>query len=174
MVALRGDFRPLRQHRAIPALWLKTLESLDTLDAIISPENIRRNLQSENDIYKFEYCSMDENTYKIVSFIPLEWNGTKLVKALLASMDVSQEKKAEIESHKALKEAYRAAENASCAKTEFLSNMSHDIRTPMNAIIGLTAIAGANIESQDRVVECLGIAKPLDLNKLNDVLKQWL
>ena len=156
MVALRGDFRPLRQHRATPALWLETLESLDTLDAIISPENIRRNLQSENDIYKFEYCSMDENTYKIVSFIPLEWNGTKLVKALLGSMDVSQEKKAEIESHKALKEAYRAAENASCAKTEFLSNMSHDIRTPMNAIIGLTAIAGANIESQDRVVECLG------------------
>ena len=71
-------------------------------------------------------------------------------------MDVSQEKKAEIESHKALKGAYRAAENASRAKTEFLSNMSHDIRTPMNAIVGLTAIAGANIESQDRVVECLG------------------
>ena len=71
-------------------------------------------------------------------------------------MDVSQEKKAEIESHKALKEAYRAAENANCAKTEFLSNMSHDIRTPMNAIVGLTAIAGANIESQDRVIECLG------------------
>ena len=134
----------------------KTLESLDALDAIISPENIRRNLQGENDIYKFEYCSMDESTYKIASFIPLEWNGTKLVKALLGSMDVSQEKKAEIESHKALKEAYRAAENANHAKTEFLSNMSHDIRTPMNAIIGLTAIAGANIESQDRVVECLG------------------
>ena len=99
---------------------------------------------------------MDENTYKIASIIPLEWDGTKLVKALLASMDVSQEKKAEIESHNALKDAYRAAENASRAKTEFLSNMSHDIRTPMNAIVGLTAIAGANIESQDRVVECLG------------------
>ena len=134
----------------------KTLEPLDALAALILPENIRKNLQDENDIYKFEYCSMDENTYKIASFIPLEWNGTKLVKALLASMDVSQEKKAEIESHKALKEAYRAAENASRAKTEFLSNMSHDIRTPMNAIVGLTAIAGANIESQDRVVECLG------------------
>ena len=93
---------------------------------------------------------------KIAFFIPLEWNGTKLVKALLASMDVSQEKKAEIESNKALKDAYRAAENASRAKTEFLSNMSHDIRTPMNAIVGLTAIAGANIESQDRVIECLG------------------
>ena len=134
----------------------KTLEPLDALAALFSPENIRKNLQDENDIYKFEYCSMDENTYKIASIIPLEWDGTKLVKALLASMDVSQEKKAEIESHKALKDAYRAAENASRAKTEFLSNMSHDIRTPMNAIIGLTAIAGANIESQDRVVECLG------------------
>lgn len=134
----------------------KTLEPLDALAALISPENIRKNLQGENDIYKFEYCSIDENTYKIASFIPLEWDGTKLVKALLASMDVSQEKKAEIESHKALKEAYRVAENASHAKTEFLSNMSHDIRTPMNAIVGLTAIAGANIESQDRVVECLG------------------
>ena len=134
----------------------KTLEPLAAMDALFSPENIRRNLQGENDIYKFEYCSIDENTYKIGSFIPLEWDGTKLVKALLASMDVSQEKKAEIESHKALKDAYRAAENASRAKTEFLSNMSHDIRTPMNAIVGLTAIAGANIESQDRVVECLG------------------
>ena len=134
----------------------KTLELLDALAALFSPENIRKNLQDENDIYKFEYCSMDENTYKIASIIPLEWDGTKLVKALLASMDVSQEKKAEIESHKALKDAYRAAENASRAKTEFLSNMSHDIRTPMNAIVGLTAIAGANIESQDRVVECLG------------------
>ena len=134
----------------------KTLEPLAAMDALFSPENIRKNLQGENDIYKFEYCSIDENTYKIGSFIPLEWDGTKLVKALLASMDVSQEKKAEIESHKALKEAYRAAENASRAKTEFLSNMSHDIRTPMNAIVGLTAIAGANIESQDKVVECLG------------------
>ena len=134
----------------------KTLEPLDALAALISPENIRKNLQDENDIYKFEYCSIDENTYKIASFIPLEWDGTKLVKALLASMDVSQEKKAEIESHKALKDAYRAAENASRAKTEFLSNMSHDIRTPMNAIVGLTAIAGANIESQDKVLECLG------------------
>ena len=134
----------------------KTLEPLAAMDALFSPENIRKNLQGENDIYKFEYCSIDENTYKIASLIPLEWEGTKLVKALLASMDVSQEKKAEIESHKALKEAYRAAESASRAKTEFLSNMSHDIRTPMNAIVGLTAIAGANIENQDKVVECLG------------------
>ena len=133
----------------------KTLEPLEAMQAMMSPENIRKNLTAESDVYKFEYCSLDENTYKIASFIPLEWEGTRLVKVLLASMDASQEKKAEIESHRALKEAYRAAENASRAKTEFLSNMSHDIRTPMNAIVGLTAIAGANIENPDKVIECL-------------------
>ena len=134
----------------------KTLEPLDALETLISPENVRKNLPDEKSIYKYEYCSLDENTYKIASFLPLEWEGDKLIKALLISMDVSPEKKAEIESRKALKEAYRAAENASRAKTEFLSNMSHDIRTPMNAIVGLTAIAGANIENQEKVVECLG------------------
>ena len=134
----------------------KTLEPLDALETLISPENIRKNLPDEKSIYKYEYCSLDENTYKIASFIPLEWEGEKLIKALLVSMDVSPEKKAEIESRKALKEAYRSAENASRAKTQFLSNMSHDIRTPMNAIVGLTAIAGANIENQEKVIECLG------------------
>ena len=134
----------------------KTFEPLEALKTAMSPENIRKNLTAESDVYKFEYCSLDENTYKIASFIPLEWEGTRLVKVLLASMNVSQEKRAEIESHRALKEAYRAAENANRAKTEFLSNMSHDIRTPMNAIVGLTAIAGANIENPDKVIECLG------------------
>lgn len=134
----------------------KTLESLDSLEAMTSADAIRAHLTGEDQIYKFEYCTLGEDTYKIASFIPLEWEGGRLVKALQASMDVSQEKKAEIESRHAFKEAYRAAENANRAKTEFLSNMSHDIRTPMNAIIGLTAIAGANIDSQAKVVECLG------------------
>lgn len=134
----------------------KTLEPLDSLEAMTSVDAIRAHLTGEDQIYKFEYCTLGEDTYKIASFIPLEWEGGRLVKALQASMDVSQEKKAEIESRHAFKEAYRAAENANRAKTEFLSNMSHDIRTPMNAIIGLTAIAGANIDSQAKVVERLG------------------
>lgn len=134
----------------------KTLEPLDSLEAMTSVDAIRAHLTGEDQIYKFEYCTLGEDTYKIASFIPLEWEGGRLVKALQASMDVSQEKKAEIESRHAFKEAYRAAENANRAKTEFLSNMSHDICTPMNAIIGLTAIAGANIDSQAKVVECLG------------------
>lgn len=55
----------------------------------------------------------------------------------------------------ALQTALDAADNASAAKTSFLSNMSHDIRTPLNAIIGMTAIAGANINDTNRVKDCL-------------------
>ena len=55
----------------------------------------------------------------------------------------------------ALQTALDAADNASAAKTSFLSNMSHDIRTPLNAIIGMTAIAGANIDDTNRVKDCL-------------------
>ena len=56
----------------------------------------------------------------------------------------------------AVEAALEVAEKASKAKTDFLSNMSHDIRTPMNAIVGMTAIAGANINNPERVADCLG------------------
>ncbi len=55
----------------------------------------------------------------------------------------------------ALETALTAADNASAAKTSFLSSMSHDIRTPLNAIIGMTAIAGANLGDTNRVKDCL-------------------
>ena len=155
----RTPYKPSGAFRELCAGVLqryKTLPPLESMEVLLTPENILKNLSKQDDIYKFEYCSLDENIYKIASFIPLEWDGAKPVKVLWTCMDVSQEKKTEIESRNALKEAYRAAENANRAKTEFLSNMSHDIRTPMNAIIGLTAIAGANIENSEKLTECLG------------------
>ena len=56
---------------------------------------------------------------------------------------------------KAMLDALQVAESASKAKTDFLSNMSHDIRTPMNAIIGMTNIAKAHMNEPDRVQDCL-------------------
>jgi len=55
----------------------------------------------------------------------------------------------------ALKEALEAAQRANAAKTRFLSNMSHDIRTPMNAIIGFTTIAERRIDDIEKVQDCL-------------------
>ena len=69
--------------------------------------------------------------------------------------------------------ALHKAEEASQAKTEFLSNMSHDIRTPINGIMGMLDIAEANFDDQARVKDCLvkmrGAASHL-LSLINDVL----
>ena len=54
-----------------------------------------------------------------------------------------------------LETARKDAERANRAKSEFLSNMSHDIRTPMNAIVGMTAIATANQDDPEQVQNCL-------------------
>ena len=55
----------------------------------------------------------------------------------------------------ALQAAFDAAEAANKAKTDFLSNMSHDIRTPMNGIIGMTAIAATHVDDRERVLDSL-------------------
>ena len=72
-----------------------------------------------------------------------------------------------------LEAARLEAENANRAKSEFLSNMSHDIRTPMNAIVGMTAIAMANIDNRAQVENCLekiSVSNRHLLGLINDVL----
>ena len=86
----------------------------------------------------------------IKSLLIFPWNG-KLGKVLLASMDVTQEKKAEIESRQALKEAYRSAENANRAKTEFLSNMSHVLL----CLDWLYLIDAAEVDKKGRINLCI-------------------
>lgn len=72
-----------------------------------------------------------------------------------------------------LEEAREMAVNASKSKSEFLSNMSHDIRTPMNAIMGMTAIATANMNNPQQVQNCLKkitLSSRHLLGLINDVL----
>ena len=75
--------------------------------------------------------------------------------------------------NQALSEAVHAAETANQAKSTFLSNMSHDIRTPMNAIIGFTTLAVSNIDNQERVRDYLGKILSSSnhlLSLINDIL----
>ena len=134
----------------------KMINDSDDIRQIFSPEYLQEHLTSESDICRFEYCTLDEKCFKNISIIPLEWKGTHLTKVLFIVMDVTQAKEREIKSRQALQEAYKAANRANQAKTEFLSNISHDIRTPMNAIVGMTALAAAHIDQKDRVLDSLG------------------
>lgn len=74
---------------------------------------------------------------------------------------------------KQVEEARASAEEANKAKSDFLSNMSHDIRTPMNAIVGMTAIATANMNDKEQVANCLkkiSLSSRHLLGLINDVL----
>ena len=86
---------------------------------------------------------------------------------------VLSDRTADRQVNQALSDAVAAAETANRAKSTFLSNMSHDIRTPMNAIIGFTTLALSNLDDKERVKDYL--AKTLAssnhlLSLINDVL----
>ena len=86
---------------------------------------------------------------------------------------VMSDRTADKQVNQALSDAVAAAETANRAKSTFLSNMSHDIRTPMNAIIGFTTLALSNIDDTDRVKDYLGKTLASSnhlLSLINDVL----
>ncbi len=104
-----------------------------------------------------------QNTIMIVGLIILA--GLLLIFLLYYRM--SQQQMCELD------RARREATKANKAKSEFLSSMSHDIRTPMNGIVGMTAIAMANIDDLARVKDCLGkitLSSRHLLGLINDVL----
>ena len=86
---------------------------------------------------------------------------------------VMSDRTADRQVNQALSNAVAAAETANRAKSTFLSNMSHDIRTPMNAIIGFTTLAISNIDDTERVKDYLGKTLASSnhlLSLINDVL----
>ena len=93
--------------------------------------------------------------------------------AVIGTRNVDDLIKKERQQEMALQAAFDAAEAANKAKTDFLSNMSHDIRTPMNGIIGMTAIAAAHLDDRERVQDCLQkitLASKHLLSLINEVL----
>lgn len=92
---------------------------------------------------------------------------------IIVMQDVTTQAKSIAHTNEILKEAFKSANAASSAKSDFMSRMSHDIRTPLNGIIGMTAIAGAHIDEKEKVSDCLAkitsASKHL-LSLINDIL----
>ena len=123
---------------------------------ILSVSHLRKHLKGPKDIYRFEYCTKDESAFYMATLTPISWTVEGLLKNVLCMVeDVTKERTQEILSRQALEAAYAAAEKASRAKTDFLSNISHDIHTPMNAIMGMTALAESYIDDPKQVRKCL-------------------
>lgn len=98
---------------------------------------------------------------------------TKGHRMFVGIFDNDENYRREKQQQQALEEALQLAKSASSAKTMFLNNMSHDIRTPMNAIIGYTELAAAHLDSKERLNDYLSkIFKSSNhlLSLINDVL----
>lgn len=90
-----------------------------------------------------------------------------------AAQDVTQSKRKEMREQQALQAACEAADHANASKQEFLSCMSHNIRTPMNGIMGMIKIATNHVDDPERVKDCLekaSIASLQLLSTLNEIL----
>lgn len=132
----------------------------DRMKVELTPEYIREHLTPEMPYLHLEYRLHDQETGEVkwnqASMIPLQRDSAGVVTSVLLSVqDVTDVKEREIAQHNALQDAFNEAERASRAKTDFLNSMSHDIRTPMNSIMGLTAIASMYVNDPERVKDCL-------------------
>ncbi len=144
----------------------------DFLEAV-RPGNILKNTKDKL-IYSVQFRRVFENgtRYYRVEFARLDLPGGK-TGIVTGFKDVDDEVRKEQHIQEALREAMNAANASNKAKSEFLSSMSHDMRTPMNGIIGMTNIAINHLDDRQRVADCLGKISDSSVHLLaliNDVL----
>lgn len=120
--------------------------------------------------FVFPYQGEEGLRYKQINVM---WGDQNHSTICMVRADVTDMLAAEQQKKKKLEMALEAAEEANRAKSDFLSAMSHDIRTPMNAIMGMTALAISHFGDSRRVLDCLqkiSISSKHLLSLINDVL----
>ncbi|MDE6626501.1 MAG: response regulator [Lachnospiraceae bacterium] len=148
-------------------------EDREMLRLAISQKGLKKELV-EKGIYYINYrtmCGGEMKYYQLKAVRTGQWDGDYGI--VLGFRSVDEEIRSEMEKKSQLEEALLRANEANRAKSVFLSNMSHDIRTPMNAIVGFTNLALTRIEQKEQVKEYLGKIKTSGnhlLSLINDVL----
>ncbi len=130
-------------------------EDSDAVRSFLSVNFIKNQLFTKQKLYM---------NFRIMKNNDIEYHEVKIVRAgswrksrgaVLGFRSVNEETRKELEQKSILETALKQAQSANKAKSEFLSNMSHDIRTPMNAIIGYTNLAMTKIDQTEKVKDYL-------------------
>jgi signal transduction histidine kinase/ActR/RegA family two-component response regulator len=138
----------------------------------VTLQRVLEQIEQTQEAVQYYFTGNEEygNRHKLITVRYFDEKHTKL---FVCVRDIELQIQAEADNKAALQKAFESAEQANRAKSEFLSKMSHDIRTPMNAIVGMTAIAEANMDDRERVSDCLNkikIASHHLTNLVNEVL----
>lgn len=151
-------------------------ESLEDYCAEVNTDSlIERFNNGEMEVNADFWGNLNENRPMCIrqTFIMTRDDDTGDIMVMVVCKDITAQVQKQREQTKALQEALMQAQHANNAKTTFLSNMSHDIRTPMNAVIGFTTLAVSHIDNKEQVKDCL--QKVLSssnhlLSLINDIL----
>ena len=147
-------------------------EDRDQLRKEMSLENVRKHIKTDEEFIGTYRVLVDGEEHNFqYTYVMVEEGEESFV--LLGFRNIDEMVRKEQEQNEILSEALAQAQYANQAKTTFLNNMSHDIRTPMNAIIGFTALAGTHIDNTDQVRSYLSKIMTSSnhlLSLINDVL----
>lgn len=139
---------------------------------MISPGKILQHLEGRKS-YSFTYSCKNKDGMLTTKSMAVTSIDSRLKRICMVRSDVTEMLAAERKEKEELERALSAAEEASRVKSNFLSSMSHDIRTPMNAIMGMTTLALRNIDNKEKVQDYLkkiSISSHHLLSLINDIL----
>ena len=147
----------------------------DRLAEFLPLETLTQNLKSNSYILSVpvELNVQDNKRWDLLSFIVIEKKKDEIKKILLSRRDITETQTKEVEQQHLLSNALDLAEKANKAKSTFLFNMSHDIRTPMNAIIGFTTMAKKHLDEPELAKDYLDkvdMSSQHMLHIVNDIL----
>ncbi|MEG2381807.1 MAG: ATP-binding protein, partial [Oscillospiraceae bacterium] len=138
----------------------------------VSLATIQRELEN-NDAYIFSIKIKDDNGKSSVKRMHYSYLNEQKEVIILIRSDITDVYKQEKIQKEMILQALASAEQANKAKSTFLSSMSHDIRTPMNAIVGMAELASEDIDNKEKVKEYLEVINSSSqhlLALINDVL----
>jgi len=121
-----------------------------------SLEDIQAALEEGAPFFQYEYrVHWDEERWESASVLSLREKDSGPASLIFAIQDVTALRRQKDAIQQTLQDAFRAAEDMSRAKSDFLARMSHDMRTPMNAVLGMSSIARSHLDDSARVRDCL-------------------
>ncbi len=149
-------------------------EDRGLVEGVSTPEFIREKLAGDRTFYvNYRVLKDGKPMYMQLRIVDVG-NEETVSQVVFGYRNIDKEVRRDMEQAQLLMETLREAKLANNAKSRFLSNMSHDIRTPMNAIMGFAALARKNLENREKLTEYLDMISASGeelLQLLNDVLE---